>query len=420
MGARAGSRGHKTTTIAGATATLAAVAVAAVLIASSGGPGTARARPRSVGRWTSLTSLTTIRGTPDAITLRGGEVLVAGGGVGALPTAASELYDPGTGRWSATGSLLQARRGARAVLLRDGRVLVAGGIAGARILASTEIFDPVSGRWAPTGSMHLPRLDDTLTLLPDGKVLAAGGASTAGVAGTAGGQAVRITSSAELYNPATGTWARTRSMAAARFEASGTSLPDGGVLIAGGFGGPPAGGQFRPLASTEIYDPASGGFAPTANMSEARADQDAVALAGGPALVAGGLGGDGSSALASAERYSPTTRTWSEASPMRQARDAGAAAALPDGYVLVAGGQAVDGGTQEPLASAELYDPSSNRWLLAGAMACPRSEPAIAALADGSALVLAGDATFPGHAPVAQGCVDRYAPPTASRRAGNQ
>ncbi|HWE12677.1 MAG TPA: kelch repeat-containing protein [Solirubrobacteraceae bacterium] len=419
MLASAGSRRRKTTAIAGAAATLVAVAVAAVLIATSGGTGTAGARQRSVGKWTSLTSLATIRGTPDAITLYTGQVLVAGGGVGALATAASELYDPSTGRWSPTGSLLQARRGARAVLLRDDRVLVAGGIAGGRILASAEIFDPVSRRWWPTGSMHVPRLDYTLTLVPDGKVLAAGGASTTGVAGTAGGQAVRITSSAELYNPATGTWARTGSLAVARFEASGTSLPDGGVLIAGGFGGPPAGGQFQPLASTEIYGAAPGAFAPAASMSEARADQDAVAL-GGPVLVTGGLGGDGSSALASAERYSPTTGTWSEAAPMRQARDAAAAAALPDGYVLVAGGQAVEGGTQEPLASAELYDPSRNRWLLAGAMACPRSEPSIAALAGGTALVLAGDATFPGHAPVAQGCVDRYAPPTAPRRAGNQ
>ncbi|HWD75300.1 MAG TPA: kelch repeat-containing protein [Solirubrobacteraceae bacterium] len=418
--ASAGSRRRKTTAIAGAAATLAAVAVAAVLIASPGGTGAAGARPRSVGRWTSLTSLTTIRGTPDAITLYAGQVLVAGGGVGALPTAASELYDPGTGRWSATGRLLQARRGARAVLLRNGRVLIAGGIAGGRILASAEIFDPVSRRWSRTGSMHVPRLAYTLTLLPDGKVLAAGGASTTGVAGSAGGQAVRITSSAELYNPATGTWAPTGSMAAGRFEASGTSLPDGAVLIAGGFGGPPAGGQFQPLASTEIYGSTPGAFAPAASMSEARADQDAVALAGGAVLVTGGLGGDGSSALASAERYSPTTRTWSEASAMRQARDAAAAAALPDGYVLVAGGQAVDGGAQEPLASAELYAPASNRWLLAGTMACPRSEPAIAALAGGSALVLAGDATFPGQAPVAQGCVDRYAPPTAPRRAGNQ
>ena len=404
----------------GVAVTLAAVAIGAVILASSGGGSGTTAGPRSVGRWTALPALTAIRGTPDAITLRGGDVLVAGGGVGALPTAVSELYDPVTGRWSATGSLLQARRGARAVLLPDGRVLIAGGIAGGRILASAEVYDPASRRWSPTGAMHVPRLDNTLTVLPNGKVLAAGGASTVGVAGTAGGQAVRITSSAELYDPATGAWTPTGSLSTGRFEATASSLRGGSALVAGGFGGSATGGQFQALASTEVYAPASGTFAPGPNLPQGMADQDAVSLPSGAVLLTGGLGGAGSSALASAERYSPTTDTWSAAAPMLQARDAAAAAALPGDIVLVAGGQTVDGGADEPLASAEVYEMASNRWLLAGSMGCARSEPAIAALPGGSALVLAGDAAFPGSAPVAQDCVDRYAAPTARPGAGNE
>jgi hypothetical protein len=223
-----------------------------------------------------------------------------------------------------------------------------------------------------------------------------------------------------LYNPATGGWTRTGALTVGRFEATGTLLPTGGVLVVGGFGGPPAGGEFRALASAEIYEPASGAFTRAASMSQGMADQDAVALADGAVLVTGGLGGTGSSALSSADRYSTTTGTWSIMAPMRQARDAAAAAALPDGYVLVAGGQAVDGGTAEPLATAEVFDASRNRWLPAGAMGCARSEPAIAVLPGGTALVLAGDASFPGRAPIAQGCVDRYAPPTARLGVGNQ
>jgi hypothetical protein len=416
---RAAGRRRKTATIAGAAAILAAVAIAVVLIASAGGGATVQAGPRPVGRWTALPALAAIRGTPSAVALRSGAVLVAGGGVGALPAAASELYDPGTGRWTPTGSLHQARRGARAVLLGDGRVLIAGGIASGRILASSELYDPATRRWSATGSMHAPRLDFTLTRLRDGRVLAAGGAGTTGVAGTAGGQAVRITNSAELYDPATGAWTPTGSMATGRFEATGTALPDGRVLVAGGFGGPVAGGQFQPLASAEIYDPATGAFTPAAGLAAGRADQSAVALPDGTVLVIGGLGGSGSSALASAERYSPATGTWSTAPPMLQARDSMAATALPSGYVLVAGGQSVLGGTAQPLASAEVYDTSTHRWLAAGSMACPRSEPAIATLPDGSALVLAGDATLPGRGAVAQDCVDRYAPPTASGGAGH-
>lgn len=54
----------------------------------------------------------------------------------------------------------------------------------------------------PTGSMNVPRSNHTLTLLPDGRVLAAGGVTTSAV----------VTSTAEIYDPATGTWTLTGSM----------------------------------------------------------------------------------------------------------------------------------------------------------------------------------------------------------------
>ena len=77
----------------------------------------------------------------------------------------------------------------------------------------------------------------TASTLPSGQVLVAGGGST-----TAAGTAL---ASAERYDPASGTWVATASLATGRMYATATSLPDGTVLAAGGYSG--SVGRRRPL-----------------------------------------------------------------------------------------------------------------------------------------------------------------------------
>ena len=391
--------------------------VVAVILLRGGGTAvknTAGSRP--LGSWSAQPNLGNIRGTTAVVRLQNGQVLAAGGGVGAIPVSSAEIYDPQTRHWTPTGSLQQARRGAGAVLLADGRVLLAGGVGSAQLLSSAEIFDPGTGRWTPTGSMTTPRLGGTLTLLPSGDVLAAGGTSPSGQQGTGGGQTISPTSSAEIYHAATDTWTLTGSMTAARFEASGTLLSDGRVLIAGGFGGPGAPGgaggiQYNPLTSTEGYDPAVGAFSATGQMINARADHVAARLADGTVLVTGGLGGStGGVSVATAERFDPTTGRWREVSPMIRARTGASAALLGNGRVLVAGGESVEQGVRNSLDSAELFDANTSTWLPAGIMSCPRSGLGAVTLSDGSVLEVAGDGAFPGQPPVAQSCVERYVP----------
>jgi N-acetylneuraminic acid mutarotase len=120
-----------------------------------------------------------------------------------------------------------ARRGNTITLLTNGKVLVAGGWIKYTdtVHASAEIYDPATGSWSATGSMTTARRTNTATLLPNGKVLVAGGVD---------GKSV-ILASAEIYDPTTEVWTTTDSMTTGRAEPATILLSTGRVLVIGGW-----------------------------------------------------------------------------------------------------------------------------------------------------------------------------------------
>jgi hypothetical protein len=118
-------------------------------------------------------------------------------------------------------------------------VLVAGGSNG----ASAELYDPASGTWTTTGSLTTARQGHTATLLPGGLVLVAGGFDSN----------FTVLSSAELYDPANGSWTVTGSLITARDAHTATLLADGKVLVAAGEG------SSGFLTSAELYTSDDGG-----------------------------------------------------------------------------------------------------------------------------------------------------------------
>jgi hypothetical protein len=152
-------------------------------------------------------------------------MLVAAGHIVTGFSNSAELYDSVSGIWSATGSLNTGRFAHTATLLTNGKVLVAGGGNNSGYLTSAELYDPGRGIWSFTGNLNRGRDAHTATLLPDGRVLV--------VAGFNNIDDIGRLSSAELYDPVTGTWATTGSLNTARYYHTATLLPNGGVLWQG-------------------------------------------------------------------------------------------------------------------------------------------------------------------------------------------
>jgi hypothetical protein len=178
--------------------------------------------------------------------------------------------------------------------------------------------------------MSIARAQHTATRLTNGEVLVVGGDA-----------------SAEVYNPATGTWSPTGSMAIPRTRHSASLLTDGRVLVAGGLTVDPLSGYAVDTSTSELYNPTTGTWAAAGSMTSTRDHHTATLLATGQVLIAGGDGGGG----AGAELYDATTG-WSTTASMTSARYGGhTATLLPSGQVVVAGGSVVTGNA----ASAEVY-----------------------------------------------------------------
>lgn len=344
----------------------------------SGGPGGTLAAHS--GSWTSAASAGINRVRHSATLLPTGELLVVGGENGFTEKRA-ELFNPASGTWRNTGSLTISREFHTALLLNTGRVLVAGGMRlepGSSVVetGSAELYDPATGSWQLTGSLATGRFLHTATLLPSGKVLVVGGTREPSVP----------IATAELYDPATGLWTPTGSLALARWDHTATLLPSGKVLIAGGNTGDGV------LASSEIYDPNTGVFSISGHLTAGRQRHTATLLQNGQVLVVGGGGasvtwGAPAVSMPTSEIYDPATGLWTFAALLSGGRSRHTATLLPSGQLLVTGGYDSGGGV---LDTTEMYDPELGSWADQPEMLQRRVWHTSTLLSSGGVLVLGG------------------------------
>lgn len=237
------------------------------------------------GTFSSAGAMTGPRHFHTATLLATGNVLVAGGQVGpAPPLATAQVYNVAANTWGATGSLLAGQTSHAAVRLASGQVLVSGVNA-----PSAQLYNPGTGTWAATGAMAVPRLLHSATVLPGGQVLAVGGRDST--------SSSKSLFSAEVYDPASGTWARTGATPFGHDTHTATAV-NGRVIVAGD----------RSVGSlVHAFDPAWGTWSPWPTMATARYAHVAAPLGNGKVLFAGGTLSGSSAVTAAAEELTPVT-----------------------------------------------------------------------------------------------------------------
>lgn len=280
-----------------------------------------------------------------------------------------------------------------ASLLPDGRVLVAGGSSpnddgSFRWESSVELYDSAADSWAATGEMLVPRHSHTATLLPDGRVLVSGGFGADGWLG-----------SAEVWDPKTGRWAAAADMLIARGLHSATLLATGLVLVMGG-----SNDEELPVTAAELYDPIRDVWVRTEGWADYRSGATTTTLLDSRVLVTGGGAEDQSSA--SAVIFDPDTGRWDATGAMAEARWHHEAALLGDGKVLVVGGSAGVG--VDDLATAELFDPRVGSWTTTGSPSVACFLQTATRLLDGRVLVVGSLRDGSEFDPIA--CAELYDP----------
>ena len=224
--------------------------------------------------------------------LSSGKALIAGGesiNAGVTTTlSTSYVFNP-AGTWVATTTNLQtAAYSGTATLLANGDVIMIGGESVSSgvstALPNLQLYNPatgINGSWSsPSATLPTAAFGATGSLLSNGEVLFAGGETIAsGI--------ITPLATAYLYNPSADTLTATGSLTKARYDAGAAVLSSGSVLVAGGIGSD-GGSQNVALSSAEIYDPSSGTWSATGSLTDAQSDEILIKLANGNVVVAAG------------------------------------------------------------------------------------------------------------------------------------
>ncbi len=334
---------------------------------------------QAVGTFAATGSMNVARAGHTATLLGSGRVLIAGGynDSGALNSA--EIYEPSTGTFTRTGNMTIGRYGHGATLLADGRVLIAGGVTSSldpsTVGTSAEIYDPSNGTFTATGNPVASGTNGGL-LLNNGKVLLKSFGYDIALWRQFGLEKVV---SLQIFDPATGTFADAGLSGNYIGVNTYTLLANGQVLITG---------QSLSQTVAFIYDPGTGIFSPTDPQTDGLLT--ATLLLDGNVLftdVNNDVNEDDPPST-EAKLYTVSIGAFSRVGPTADGwRDRTRATLLPDGTVLITGGIGNDYGT---LSSAELYNPTTGTFSIAGYMTAARQGHTTTLLTDGTVLVAGG------------------------------
>ncbi len=200
------------------------------------------------------------------------------------------------GAWVGT-SLMEARKGHTATLLADGRVLLVGGGScdGRDVGKTADLFAATSMTLQRIAALRFPRREHSTTVLKNGRIVVAGGVTRpndpVGATGTV--ETIFVSRS----NSPWGMWQRGPDLNQPRRSQAAVPLPDGRVLVLGGFDE-----TGTALSSTETWDGVGPRWTDGPPLNVAKGTVRAHILKDGRVVVIG-TGGE-------TEIWVPTSKRW--------------------------------------------------------------------------------------------------------------
>ena len=335
---------------------------------------------------------------------KNGDVLIAGGVNNVFnstfrantPIAEGEFFDPSTGKFSSACNMTVAREEVVPLNFGSGILMMGGENANSKgvfsHLVSTDLYSPSTGKFS-NGPHPKAAIEDTVAIpLADGRQLVPNGA------GSKNGNDFPL-KTLMLYVPTQKKFLPLKAtMSIARDDIRGAQIGgcgcpmDGMVLLVGGFDGTSA------LKLVELFDPKTLTVTKTGALNTARDEPTVTALKNGTVLVAGGFDDlNNGNTFNTAELYSPVTGTFVPiASTMSSPRGSHTATLLNDGTVLLAGGENGTNGNFFPVATADIYNSTTNTFTATTQSMVASREQHTATLIAGSGTNLDGQVLITG------------------------
>ncbi|HET9780771.1 MAG TPA: kelch repeat-containing protein [Candidatus Dormibacteraeota bacterium] len=386
----------------------------------------------TTGKWIVAGALGTARSDAAMVALKDGRVLVAGGLGSNGPLSDAELFDPagvgapasprivdGLGSWITRPAVPAATYAQAASILRDGRVLVLPGGGYPDYVA--QIYDPMPAKWTtaftrPSDQKYIAAVvmadDRVLVVTLDSEGLTPGKAEiidvhtgyskAAASPGTLGTAQLTLLPDGRIwltggpygdrhtffYDAKTDRWSPGPDVPPNLYVGSTTIIDEHRVLVSG-------------YNSPMILDTTSDVWIAIPGFPQGWHEYSTTRLSDGDVLFAGGSVDKNDPnrtiqvPVTRVMRWNHATGALGAAHDMPGPRLFAASVVLKDGRVMFAGGvPGTADAPADPLASAEIYDPTKNSWTAAESMPEARSQMTALVLADGTVLAMGGYGLF--------------------------
>jgi len=253
--------------------------------------------------------------------------------------AMSMIFDPASNQISNLINMPINIEGYSFNLLDNGNVFLAGGRVSDAHYKKCFIYNTQSNIWSAAADLLYLQTGNSSVKMPDGKILISGGFTSNG----------DITNNCQLYNPVINTWTALASLSSARVGHAIALLPDGKVLVAGG----------APLPgytsnTCEVYDPASNTWLATAPLNEKRSGIVSYLLPNNNVMVL-----ENSGYSRTVEIYNTANGMWSYGGERKNHNNIGASTQLSDGRILIVGNTSYPSNELR----VEIYYPDINKWV---------------------------------------------------------